>query len=225
MHGLPEELHSAAEHTAPVSRPSSLTYCQPKKPACSFISTQTPGRLMKADASDKKSPLFPFLLSPFCPCWNMLRESWLILPNISYLASHLCVPSPFTISFILCFLCLSNSLLAETHDCLGAFWTRWKSLLSLMWLLPWVGCSNLIRRNWDAPLHAQKYTKCIKNALQGSAGPFWSKGVAASRTVQYEFQRWNRCQWTNTNVHTNNVCEVTVCVFVFYISSSFYIYI
>lgn len=121
---------------------------------------------------------------------------------------------------------------------------HWQSLLSLVWLLPWVGCSNLTRRNWDAPLSAQKYTKCIKNAFQGSAGPFRSKGVAAYRTVQYEFLHWQRwnflkvkfdlfgginlkycdlvakswCNCTNsscglaTNVHTDNVCDVTLCV-------------
>lgn len=47
VHGLPEELHSAAEHTAPVFRPSSLIYCQPQKPAHSFIFTQIPERRMR----------------------------------------------------------------------------------------------------------------------------------------------------------------------------------
>lgn len=56
---LPEELRSAAEHTAPVSCLTSLTSCQQMKSALSFISTQAPWRLMCCT----KTTFIPLLLS------------------------------------------------------------------------------------------------------------------------------------------------------------------
>ena len=78
---LPEELRSAAEHTAPVSRLGSLTSCQLMKPARSFISTQTPGRLM----CRTKTTFIPLLLSPLVLCCSgsvhagicYMRVEWL----------------------------------------------------------------------------------------------------------------------------------------------------
>ena len=65
---LPEELYSAAEHTAPVSHPSSLTSCQLMEPARSFISTQTPGRLM----CQTKTAFIPLRLSPLFLCRSFI---------------------------------------------------------------------------------------------------------------------------------------------------------
>lgn len=73
--------NSPAEHIAPVSRPSSWT---------SFLSTRTPGRL----TCQTITTFIPLLLSPLCPCWNTLHESWLIVLKIS----HLC---PLLFPFIL----------------------------------------------------------------------------------------------------------------------------
>lgn len=131
-----------------MSHPSSLTSCQPKNPAHSFISTLTPGKLMKADASHHKSTFDS--PSPFSPWWNGLDRSWL-LPNIS------CYPSRLPFSFFL--LCLSNSRFDETHDCLKAFWMSWKSLL---WLRPWEPYQEKLRCTLTQAQINEGYHKCLQ---------------------------------------------------------------
>lgn len=130
-----------AEHTAPVSCLSSSTSCQRMKPARSFISTQTPWRLM----CETKTTVIPPLLSSSFLCLSSILSmleyvTWKSTecPTISFLVSYLCsshflspplvlqstfvlfsLPLSPTLGLNLLQYCIRNSLLSHWSGCRG----------------------------------------------------------------------------------------------------------
>lgn len=126
--GLSEEIHSPAEHTAPVSRLLALFF---------------PRRHLDGRRVGQKEPLFLcfYLLSSsvalsFWPCWNMLHEGWLNFSNVSLSVSLfpldvslLLLPYSLALLSLFFFLGLCCLHSVKIHYYLAA---AWKSL-SCLW--------------------------------------------------------------------------------------------